>query len=202
MLYWLDLFGVAVFAISGVIAAGKKEMDPFGAVMLAIVTAVGGGTIRDLLLGSTPVFWVKDPTYLIVAVVISLFFLLILNKIKFPFKVLVIADAFGLTLFAVLGVQKSILLGHGLLISIVMGMLSGVAGGITRDVLSNEIPLIFRSELYATIALFSGLLFFVMNYLGTSVPIAISLSVLLGFGLRIFSLKRKLSLPKFDYQKE
>lgn len=200
MLYWFDLFGVSVFAISGVIAAGKKQMDPFGAIILAIVTAIGGGTLRDILLGATPVFWVKNPTYLIVAVAISLIVLLILNKIKFPYKVLVIADAFGLTLFAVLGVQKAMLLGHGLLISIMMGMLSGVAGGITRDVLSNEIPLIFREELYATIALLSGLLFFISESLNIPTNIGILLSVLLGFALRLIALKKKLSLPKFDYQ--
>lgn len=202
MLYWLDLFGVSVFAISGVLAAGKKLMDPFGAIILGIVTALGGGTLRDLLLGSTPVFWVVNPTYIILSIVTSFLTLLISNKIKFPYKVLVVADAFGLTLFAVLGVQKSIILGHGAWISIIMGMLSGVAGGITRDVLSNEVPLIFRKELYATIALLSGILFFIAESLNLSTNLGMILSVLLGFGLRLFALKKKLSLPRFDYRKE
>jgi len=202
MLYWLDLFGVSVFAISGVLAAGKKQMDPFGAIILGIVTALGGGTLRDLLLGSTPVFWVINPTYIILSIVISFITLLISNKIKFPYKVLVVADAFGLTLFAVLGVQKSIMLGHGAWISIIMGMLSGVAGGITRDVLSNEMPLIFRKELYATIALLSGILFYISESLNISTNLGMVLSVLLGFGLRLFALKNKLSLPRFDYRKE
>ncbi|PIQ11514.1 MAG: hypothetical protein COW71_00480 [Ignavibacteriales bacterium CG18_big_fil_WC_8_21_14_2_50_31_20] len=202
MLYWLDLFGVSVFAISGVLAAGKKQMDPFGAIILGIVTALGGGTLRDLLLGSTPVFWVINPTYIILSIVISFITLLISNKIKFPYKVLVVADAFGLTLFAVLGVQKSIMLGHGAWISIIMGMLSGVAGGITRDVLSNEMPLIFRKELYATIALLSGILFYISESLNISTNLGMVLSVLLGFGLRLFALKKKLSLPRFDYRKE
>lgn len=202
MLYWLDLFGVSVFAISGVLAAGKKQMDPFGAIILGIVTALGGGTLRDLLLGSTPVFWVINPTYIILSIIISFITLLISNKIKFPYKVLVVADAFGLTLFAVLGVQKSIMLGHGAWISIIMGMLSGVAGGITRDVLSNEIPLIFRKELYATIALLSGILFYISESLNISTNLGMILSVLLGFGLRLFALKKKLSLPRFDYRKE
>ena len=192
MLYWLDLFGVSVFAISGVLAAGKKQMDPFGAIILGIVTALGGGTLRDLLLGSTPVFWVINPTYIILSIVISFITLLISNKIKFPYKVLVVADAFGLTLFAVLGVQKSIMLGHGAWISIIMGMLSGVAGGITRDVLSNEMPLIFRKELYATIALLSGILFYISESLNISTNLGMVLSVLLGFGLRLFALKKKI----------
>ena len=101
MLYWLDLFGVSVFAISGVLAAGKKQMDPFGAIILGVVTAVGGGTLRDFLLGSSPVFWVNNPTYIIVAIVVSIITLLTIKHIKFPFKVLVIADAFGLTTFCI-----------------------------------------------------------------------------------------------------
>jgi len=200
MLYWFDLFGIFVFAISGVLAAGKKQMDPFGAIILGLVTAVGGGTFRDLLLGSTPVFWIKDPTYIIVSVAASLITLLIINKIKFPFKVLVIADAFGLTLFAVLGTQKAMMLGHGAWISIIMGMLSGVAGGITRDVLSGEVPLIFRKELYATVALFSGSIFYGSQLLQLPISFAIFAGVGSGFVLRIIALKKKLALPRFDYR--
>ncbi len=200
MLYWLDLFGVSVFAISGVLAAGKKQMDPFGTVILGIVTAVGGGTLRDFLLGSTPVFWVTNPTYIIVAIVVSLLTLLTINRIRFPFKVLVIADAFGLTLFAILGVQKAMLLGHGAWISIIMGILSGVAGGITRDVLSREIPLVFRKELYGTIALLSGIIFYILETFNVSTNVGMVISLLVGFGLRLFALKKKLSLPRFDYQ--
>lgn len=199
MLYWLDLFGVAVFAISGVLAAGKKQMDPIGAVTLGIVTAIGGGTLRDLLLGSSPVFWVKDPTYIIVPIVTSVATLIIIKKIIFPYKVLVVADAFGLTLFAVLGVQSSMLLGHGAWISIIMGMLSGVAGGIVRDVLSREIPLIFRKELYATVALFTGILFYTTELINITTSVGMIVSVIMGFGLRLYALKKKLSLPKFDY---
>jgi uncharacterized membrane protein YeiH len=202
MVYWFDLFGVSVFAISGVLAAGKKKMDPFGAIILGLVTALGGGTLRDLLLGSTPVFWVNNPTYIIISIIVSLSTLIVINRIKVPYKVLVIADAFGLTLFAVLGVEKSMLLGHGAWISIIMGMLSGVAGGITRDVLSNEVPLIFRKELYATIALLSGILFYITESLNISTNFGMILSVLLGFSLRLFALKKKLSFPRFDYRKE
>lgn len=202
MLYWLDLFGISVFAISGVLAAGKKQMDPFGVVILGVVTAVGGGTLRDFLLGSTPVFWVANPTYIIVAILVSLITLVTIKRIKFPFKVLVIADAFGLTLFAILGVQKSMMLGHGAWISIIMGILSGVAGGITRDVLSQEIPLVFRKELYGTIALLSGILFYISEAINISTNLGMAVSLLFGFGLRLFALKKKLYLPKFDYQRE
>ena len=202
MLYWLDLFGVSVFAISGVIAAGKKQMDPIGVITLGIVTALGGGTLRDLLLGSNPVFWVQDPTYIIVAIIVSIITLIFIKRIAFPFKVLVIADAFGLTLFALLGVQKSMLLGHGAWISIIMGILSGVAGGITRDVLSSEIPLIFRKELYATVALLTGSLFYITWLVQIPTSTGMVISILFGLGLRLFALKKKLSLPKFDYQRK
>ncbi len=202
MLYSLDLFGVSVFAISGVIAAGKKQMDPIGVITLGIVTALGGGTLRDLLLGSNPVFWVQDPTYIIVAIIVSIITLIFIKRIIFPFKVLVIADAFGLTLFALLGVQKSMLLGHGAWISIIMGILSGVAGGITRDVLSSEIPLIFRKELYATVALLTGSLFYITWLVQIPTSTGMVISIIFGLGLRLFALKKKLSLPKFDYQRK
>jgi uncharacterized membrane protein YeiH len=152
------------------------------------------------LLGATPVFWVNDPTYIIVSVIVSFATFVIINRIKFPYKVLVIADAFGLALFAVLGVQKSMMLGYGILISIIMGILSGVAGGITRDVLNNEIPLIFRKELYATIALLSGILFYFSESMNLPTNIGMIISILIGFGLRLFALKKKLSLPMFDYR--
>ena len=202
MLYWLDLFGVSVFAISGVIAAGKKQMDPIGVITLGIVTALGGGTLRDILLGSNPVFWVQDPAYIIVSIIVSIITLIFIKRIAFPFKVLVIADAFGLTLFALLGVQKSMLLGHGAWISIIMGILSGVAGGITRDVLSSEIPLIFRKELYATVALLTGSLFYITWLVQIPTSTGMVISILFGLGLRLFALKNKLSLPKFDYQRK
>ncbi len=154
MRYVIDLLGVAVFAISGVLAAGRKGLDLFGVAVVAIVTAIGGGTLRDLLLDRHPIFWIADPTYLwVIAGAIAL----TLAYVRFWLasrRALLIADAFGLAFFTVSGVQITLLTGHPALIALVMGTITGVAGGVLRDILTGEIPLILRpGRLYATAAI-------------------------------------------------
>jgi uncharacterized membrane protein YeiH len=152
MFYLIDLFGTAVFAVSGAIVASRKEMDIFGVLVLAVVTATGGGTLRDLLLGIEPVFWIADPTYLLVA---SLAALLRVFVGPLPFarqQTLVVSDAIGLAFFCVLGAYKGLQAGAPVGIPVILGMMTGVFGGILRDVLAGEVPLIFRRDLYATCA--------------------------------------------------
>jgi uncharacterized membrane protein YeiH len=146
LLYFLDLFGIVVFAITGSLAAGRKRMDLLGVIVLAIVTAVGGGTIRDILLGVTPVFWVSAPIYILMALVTGIVFFILVRFYKTPEKILSIADAFGLAVFTVLGTQKALALGTHIGIAILMGVMTGVVGGVIRDMLSGEIPLILKKR--------------------------------------------------------
>ncbi|STV62369.1 inner membrane protein [Klebsiella pneumoniae subsp. pneumoniae] len=151
LVYWLDIIGTAVFAISGVLLAGKLRMDPFGVLVLGVVTAVGGGTIRDMALANGPVFWVKDPTDLVVAMVTSMLTILLVRQPRrLPKWILPVLDAVGLAVFVGIGVNKAFLAGSGPLVAVCMGVVTGVGGGIIRDVLAREIPMILRTEIYAT----------------------------------------------------
>ncbi len=197
MIYWLDLFGVLVFAVAGSLSAGKKRMDLFGVIVVALATALGGGTLRDLVLGCYPVFWVSDPTYLLVGSGASLLTFILARFLKPPGKLLQTADAFGLAIFTVIGAQKAMGLGISPAISAIMGVMTGVAGGMIRDVLSGEIPLILRAEIYATASLcgaavFTGLSFYLPGNSGI-----IFLSVAVTLFLRLAAIHWKFSLPVF-----
>ncbi|MBD3611938.1 MAG: TRIC cation channel family protein, partial [Hydrogenovibrio crunogenus] len=148
-LYYLDLLGTVVFAMTGLLAASRKQLDLFGAIVIAMVTAVGGGTLRDLILDQ-PVFWVEHNIYIYV-VVFSTLFLFFYARIKeIPVKLLLSLDALGLAVFSVIGAQKAMALGLSDPIIIMTGVMTGVVGGVIRDVLMGEVPLIFRKEIYAT----------------------------------------------------
>ena len=139
LVYWLDILGTAVFAISGVLLAGKLRMDPFGVLVLGVVTAVGGGTIRDMALANGPVFWVKDPTDLVVAMVTCLLTIVLVRQPRrLPKWILPVLDAVGLAVFVGIGVNKAFIAGTGPLVAICMGVLTGVGGGIIRDILDHR----------------------------------------------------------------
>jgi uncharacterized membrane protein YeiH len=201
-IYLLDLFGVAVFAITGSLAAGRKNMDLFGVVVLALATALGGGTLRDVILGAYPVFWISDPTYILVgtAAAISIF---VLARFHRPHaKALSFADAFGLAVFTVIGTGKALSLGvHGS-IAVIMGVMTGVAGGIIRDVLSGEIPLVLKAEIYATASLCGGITFAVLTKYSPVVPLAAPTAIAVILALRLAAIHWKLSLPVFPPDKK
>ncbi|UCG58290.1 MAG: trimeric intracellular cation channel family protein [Phycisphaerales bacterium] len=197
LLYVMDLFGVAVFAITGSLAAGRKHMDLFGVVVLATVTALGGGTLRDLILGARPVFWVSAPVYLLVAVATAIVTFFLVRFREPPRKLLSVADAFGLAVFTVLGTQKALDLGTSAGIAVVMGVMTGVFGGMIRDVLSGEIPLILRREIYATASLCGAITFWGISITLQSQSLAAVISVAVTLGLRLSAIKWKMSLPLF-----
>lgn len=197
LLYYLDIFGIIVFALSGALMAGRYKLDPFGVVVLASVTAVGGGTIRDTIL-QTPVFWVVEPHYLYVILATAILTILVIRQPKrIPKRFLLIADALGLALFAVLGTQKSISLGAPLPVAIVMGTITGVAGGMIRDVLCNVIPMILRKEIYALAAMLGGSLFAIFHLLGWSENEATIVAILGALLLRLAAIYWQVSLPAF-----
>jgi uncharacterized membrane protein YeiH len=166
MQYVLEHFAVAVCAVTGVLAGKGKRLDLFGVVVLALVTALGGGTVRDLTLGVAPIFWVADPHYVHTAVVAALATFVIARFWELPQTVLLVADAFGLALFTMIGTEKSVEYGASNTIAIFLGVVTGVGGGMLRDVLSGEIPLVFRKEiyLYATAAFVGAGLFVLLGH--------------------------------------
>ena len=162
---WIEYLACAVCAVSGVLAAEGKRIDLFGVVVLALVTAVGGGTIRDVCL-DTQVFWLKNPGTLLAATLAALATFLVVRFHHFPSRALRVADAFGLALFGIAGTEKALLLGASEVAAVLLGVVTGVAGGVLRDVLRSEIPWVFRAEihLYATTVLLGAALFVVLHH--------------------------------------
>jgi uncharacterized membrane protein YeiH len=202
MLYFLDLFGVAVFAITGSLAAGKKQMDLFGVVVLALATALGGGTLRDLILGAYPVFWISDPTYIFVGTAVALSIFVLARFLRPPAKTLKFADAFGLAVFTVVGAEKALSLGVPGSIGVIMGVVTGVAGGIIRDILAGEIPLVLKAEIYATASLCGAVIFAVLTHYVPSMPFPALAAIAVVLVLRLAAIHWKLSLPVFPSDKK
>lgn len=196
-IYLLDLFGVAVFAVTGALAAGKKKMDLFGVVVLALATALGGGTLRDVILGAYPVFWISDPTYIFVGTAAAVSTFIMARFVQLPSKALKFADAFGLAVFTVIGTGKTISLGVPGSIAVIMGVMTGVAGGIIRDMLSGEVPLVLKAEIYATASLCGAITFVVLAGQFPSVPLPTPAAIAVTLVLRMAAIHWKLSLPVF-----
>lgn len=197
-LHWIDLSGVAVFAVSGTLMAYRKHMDGFGAVVLASVTAIGGGTLRDMILG-LPVFWVQAPDFLyaiLAATAATIIWLRISHR--FPYQALLVADAMGLAFFNVIGMQKALNYGTGVFIAIVMGTMTGVFGGLIRDVICREIPLVLKSELYATTCVFGGIVYALAQ--GTGMPLHYTMlaAMVATLLLRLAAIRWQLQLPVFE----
>ncbi|MDX1920165.1 MAG: trimeric intracellular cation channel family protein [Candidatus Caenarcaniphilales bacterium] len=192
----LDLTGTFVFALSGALVASKKDMDILGSLVLAVVTAAGGGTLRSMLIGDLPVPFLKDPLYLILcilAVLVVFCFKSHLHKLEKP---IIILDAIGLGIFVSIGISVALGKDMNWWASLLMGIITGSFGGVIRDVLSNEIPLIFQKEIYATACLAGGLLFLLLTKLNLQSELVVYLSALLVFAVRLVAVKYKWDLPK------
>lgn len=198
ILYYLDLVGVAVFAVSGALAAGRKSLDLLGVVVIATVTAIGGGTTRDLLLDRHPVFWVEDPIYLLVIAAAALTTVLYARWRRPPDKAIAVADALGLGFFVISGAQIAERLGLPGISIVVMGVMTGVAGGVIRDMLTTEIPFILRrGELYATAAFTGAIAYLVLAALGVPGPLPSLIGMAVIVGLRLAAIVWGLRLPVF-----
>ncbi|MFW1678244.1 trimeric intracellular cation channel family protein [Pontibacter sp. JAM-7] len=198
LLYAAELIGVAVFAIAGALAAQGKRLDIFGVVVLAIVTSLGGGSIRDISLNSYPLVWIADNNYLWVAVAAAVFTFIFCRYLAYPKRSLLILDAMGLALFAVLGAEKAQAAGLAPIIVVMMGMITGAAGGMIRDILTGQIPLILQRDgsLYATCAL-AGALFYVLADQILEPALQLTLAALIVFLLRLAAIFANLRLPEF-----
>lgn len=197
--YAIEILGTISFAISGTFAAMQKRLDPFGVLIIAFVTSIGGGTVRDLLLGDTPVAWMRNVNYCLLILVTSILTMFFKTQIK-KFKVtLFLFDSLGLGLFTLVGVQKGIVFGLEPGICVALGTITGCFGGIIRDTLLNTIPLIFRKEIYATACILGGILYFALLYFNLKADVAKILVIAFITTLRIVVVKYKLALPKFGY---
>lgn len=195
----IEVLGTISFAISGTFAAIQKRLDPFGVLIIAFVTSIGGGTVRDLLLGDTPVAWMRDVNYCLLILVTSLLTLFFKHQIK-RFKVtLFLFDSLGLGLFTLVGVQKGIVFGLDPGICVALGTITGCFGGIIRDTLLNTIPLIFRKEIYATACIAGGALYFGLLALDLKADLAKITVITFIVALRIIVVRYKLALPRFGY---
>ncbi|MFT3754013.1 MAG: trimeric intracellular cation channel family protein [Paludibacter sp.] len=190
----IDYAGTFAFAISGIRLASAKQFDWFGAYVVGLVTAIGGGTIRDLLLDTTP-FWMLQPSYLIVTAM-ALIAVIFLGKYLIRFNnTFFIFDAIGLGLFVVVGVEKSLAAHFPFWVAILMGMITGSAGGVIRDILINEVPLIFRKDIYALACVVGGLVFWACSVLHVSSEITQSVSAFSIILTRVLAVKYHISLP-------
>jgi len=194
LIYYIDLLGTTVFAISGAMAAMRHNIDIFGAAFTGFVTAIGGGSLRDIFLNLRPV-WVDDGNYLLgilAGVLIAVLFKRLLDKLA---RTLFLFDALGIGFFTVVGVQKSLAVDSSGIAAVVLGMFSAVMGGVTRDTLLNETPLIFRKEIYATACLSGAILFVTLDSFGVGYNINAFLSASVVVVIRVVAVRYRLTLP-------
>ena len=198
--HFLDLLGTAAFAISGALFAMNKKMDPFGVFIIAFVTAVGGGTLRDMLIDRNPITWMGDITYVYVIFVSVVFAILLRKKISYLSKSLFLFDTIGLGIFTIIGTEIGIQNGFHPIISVSLGMLTATFGGVIRDTLSNEIPLIFHKEIYATACIIGSVTYLLLNELNIDRNIIHILTTVMVIVVRLLVVKFKLKLPTFYSQ--
>jgi uncharacterized membrane protein YeiH len=195
MFHLIDLIGTMAFAISGVLTAFHKRLDPFGVFIIAFVTAVGGGTLRDMLIGRTPVGWMRDVNYVYViglGYIIALIFRRKLDRLRTS---LFLFDTIGLGVFTLIGLEKGIEVHLHPVICIALGTMTACFGGVIRDILCNEIPVIFRREIYATICIFGGVVFFALKYFQINNDLLYLITSLVIITVRLLAVKYKWYLP-------
>ncbi|NCF14858.1 MAG: trimeric intracellular cation channel family protein [Gammaproteobacteria bacterium] len=201
--YSLEMLGTAAFAFSGALAASRKRMDIFGFCVLALMPAVGGGTIRDIIIDRVPVFWVSDNRYIAVAIIAALVvFFAPHRKPGGRRQLLVWADALGLSLFAALGTEICLQHNTGPLVAVMLGVTTAVTGGMIRDVICNEIPLILSREIYATAAFAASLAYVLADNLALDGNLALTIGVATGFAVRGLAIVYNWSLPSFGATKD
>lgn len=191
----LEFVGTFAFAISGIRLASAKQFDWFGAYVVGVATAIGGGTIRDVLLDITP-FWMTNPVYLVCSALALLWVILFGNRLIHLHNTFFIFDSVGLALFTVVGVEKTLALDFPLWVAIIMGSITGAAGGVIRDIFINEIPLIFRKEIYAIACVIGGMVYGLCHFLNMDVVATQVVSGCSVFVSRILAVKYRICLPR------
>ncbi|MFK7782832.1 trimeric intracellular cation channel family protein [Psychroserpens sp.] len=191
----LDILGTIAFAISGVLVALNKRMDPFGVLIIAFVTAVGGGSLRDVLIGIQPVSWMTNMTYVYVIFGATVFSIVFKSKLNFLRKSLFLFDTIGIGLYTVVGIEKGIVADLHPIICISLGTMTACFGGVIRDILCNEIPVIFRKEVYATACIIGGFTYFLLREFMADTNFVFIIAGTVVIVIRLIAVKFKISLP-------
>ena len=199
VLHLLSLLAFAAQAMTAALAAGRRSMDWVGVCLLGCVTALGGGSLRDVLLGHYPLLWVTNPSYLALtagAALVTIMMARLVHRLRLAFLVL---DAIGLVVFTIAGCDVAVQLHESLPIVIIAGMITGCAGGVLRDILCNDIPLLFRSELYASVSVVTGAIYVAALGLGLNHDLATALAFAVGLSFRLLAIRFKWEMPKFVF---
>ena len=196
LIYILDILGTFAFAISGALVASDKKFDLFGVIIIAFVTAVGGGMLRYVLIDAHPINWIGDLNYLYTIFIAVVFTFLFKSKIAHLSKTLFLFDTIGLSVFTLLGLEKGLTLHLNPFIALIMGMISAVFGGVLRDVLTNKIPLIFEKEIYASACLAGGFSYLLLSYFNISQNLIFITSAFVIVIIRVIAIKFQLQLPR------
>tara|TARA_R110002012_G_scaffold320402_2_gene543926 strand:- start:36039 stop:36641 length:603 start_codon:yes stop_codon:yes gene_type:complete len=193
--FTIDILGTIAFAISGVMVAMDKRLDMFGVFIIAFVTAVGGGTLRDVLVGSTPVIWLQETVYLFTIIGSVVLAILFRNQLKYVRRSLFLFDTIGIGLYTMVGIQKGIAFGLAPIMCIGLGTITASFGGVIRDILCNEIPVIFRKEVYATACILGGLGYFALKQIPIDDAFPYIGGIIIVIGIRLLAVKFKIALP-------
>ncbi|AUC84089.1 hypothetical protein CW731_01730 [Polaribacter sp. ALD11] len=196
VIYVLDILGTFAFAISGALVALDKKFDIFGVIIIAFVTAVGGGMLRDVLINAHPINWIADLNYLYVIFTAVMFTFLFKSKIAYLSKTMFLFDTIGISVFTLLGLEKAISFELHPIVALIMGMISAVFGGVLRDVLTNKIPLIFEKEIYASACLSGGIVYLILNHFRVDENINFIISAAVVVTIRAVAVRFHLELPK------
>ena len=196
VIYGLDILGTFAFAVSGALVASDKKFDLFGVIIIAFVTAVGGGMLRDVLINAHPINWIGDLNYLYIIFFAVLFTFLFKSKIAHLSKTMFLFDTIGISVFTLLGLQKGLSYELHPIVALIMGMISAVFGGVLRDVLTNKVPLIFEKEVYASACLAGGVLYLSLNYFKVDENVNFIISAVAVATIRAIAVKFHLELPK------
>jgi len=202
LLHTIFVIALAAESMTAALAAGRRNMDWFGVCVLGCVTALGGGTTRDVLLGHDPLVWVEQPAYLLVTIGAALFTIAVarvMDKLRLIFLLL---DALGLVVFTIIGCTVAMEMGVPVMIVIIAGMITGCVGGVLRDVLCNDVPLLFSGELYATVSALTACIYYFGLQMGLPLDLVTVVAIAIGFTLRVLAIAFKIEMPRFVYTKD
>ncbi len=201
MLTFIYLIAITGEAMSGALAAGRRNMDVFGVAVIAFFTALGGGTVRDILLGNFPVTWTQHPLYIYMTISSGLITIVLARFMRRLHQLFLVLDAIGLVAFTVIGCNVALQLGYDTVVVVMAGITTGIFGGIIRDVLCNRTPQVLRHELYASVSLVVALLYLALLSQGTNENVTLLAAFSVGLLLRMSAIRWRLSLPVFRYSK-
>lgn len=192
----IDIGGTVAFAVSGTLAGLRKKLDLFGLIVIAFAPAIGGGTIRDVLIGHLPVRWITDSKVIILIVSVAILTILLRNQIEKLDKTLTFFDSLGLGFFTIRGIQEGLLINMDVISCTILGTVTACFGGVLRDILLNEIPILFRKEIYATACILGSFVYFSLRKVGITEELVDFITISVIFGIRILAIKKNISLPR------